>query len=161
MKINTNNSYSVQEIKKKLEFYCVYQERCFKEVDEKLNSFFLIPAAKEEILIHLIENNYVNEERFACSFARGKFNYKNWGKNRIKNELKFRNISSRLIDTALKEIENELYIEKFHLLAEKHWESISEKKGAKKNKKFIDYFLRRGFETHLIYEKLNELEKEQ
>ncbi|WP_430399563.1 regulatory protein RecX [Flavobacterium sp.] len=155
-----NKTYNLQEIKQKLEYYCVYQERCFKEIDEKLNSFFLIPAAKEEILIHLIENNYVNEERFACSFARGKHNYKNWGRNRIKSELKFRNISSRLIEIALKEIDNENYLEKFHSLSEKHWETINEKKGPKKNKKFIDYFLRRGFETNLIYEKLNELNKD-
>ncbi|MEQ3662025.1 MAG: regulatory protein RecX [Flavobacterium sp.] len=157
MKINKKDSYNLQEIKQKLEYYCVYQERCFKEIDEKLNSFFLIPAAKEEILIHLIENNYVNEERFACSFTRGKHNYKNWGRNRIKTELKFRNISSRLIEIALKEINDENYLEKFNSLAEKHWETIKEKQGAKKNKKFIDYFLRRGFETNLIYEKLNEL----
>jgi regulatory protein len=157
LKINKKDSYNLQEIKQKLEYYCVYQERCFKEIDEKLNSFFLIPAAKEEILIHLIENNYVNEERFACSFTRGKHNYKNWGRNRIKTELKFRNISSRLIEIALKEINDENYLEKFNSLAEKHWETIKEKQGAKKNKKFIDYFLRRGFETNLIYEKLNEL----
>lgn len=157
MKINKKDSYNLQEIKQKLEYYCVYQERCFKEIDEKLNSFFLIPAAKEEILIHLIENNYVNEERFACSFTRGKHNYKNWGRNRIKTELKFRNISSRLIEIALKEINDENYLEKFNSLAEKHWKTIKEKQGAKKNKKFIDYFLRRGFETNLIYEKLNEL----
>lgn len=160
MKINTNNTYSIQEIKQKLEYYCVYQERCFKEIDQKLNSFFLIPVAKEEILIHLIENNYVNEERFACSFTRGKHNYKNWGRNRIKTELKHRDISSRIIEIALKEIDNECYIEKFNSLADKHWETIKEKSGAKKNKKFIDYFLRRGFETNLIYEKLNELNKD-
>ena len=160
MKINTNKTYNIQEIKHKLEHYCVYQERCFKEIDQKLNAFFLIPAAKEEILIHLIENNYVNEERFACSFTRGKHNYKNWGRNRIKTELKYREISSRIIEIALKEIDNDSYLEKFYSLAEKHWETIIEKRGAKKNKKFIDYFLRRGFETNLIYEKLNELNKD-
>lgn len=153
-------SFNIQEIKQKLEYYCVYQERCFKEVEEKLKSFFLIEAAKEEILIHLIENNYINEERFACSFARGKHNYKNWGRIRIKNELKFRNISTRLIEIALKEIDNKLYEEKFNKLTENHWLSLKEPKGSKKNKKFIDYFLRRGFENNLIYEKLNELNKD-
>lgn len=159
MENKKNQASNLQEIKHKLEYYCVYQERCFKEIDEKLNTFFLIPAAKEEVLIHLIEQNFVNEERFACSFTRGKHNYKNWGRNRIKNELKLRNISSRLIEIALKEIDNESYLEKFYSLAEKNWETIKEKKGPKKNKKFIDYFLRRGFETSLIYEKLNELNK--
>jgi regulatory protein len=157
LKEKKEKGYSVLEIRHKLEYYCAYQERCYKEVEEKLHSFFLIPVAKEEILIYLIENNFINEERFACSFARGKHNYKNWGRNRIKNELKFKNISSKLIEIGLKEIDDNLYLEKFNTLAEKHWESIKEKKGPKKNKKFIDYFLRRGFETNLIYDKLNEL----
>jgi regulatory protein len=154
-----NKTSNIQEIRQKLEYYCIYQERCYKEVDEKLNTFFLIPSAKEEILIHLIEQNFINEERFSCSFTRGKHNYKNWGRNRIKQELKFRNISSKLIEIGLKEIDSTLYVEKFNTLAEKQWESIKENSRPKKNKKFIDYFLRKGFETNLIYDKLHELER--
>lgn len=144
-----------------MEYYCAYQERCYKEVEEKLFSYHLPLGEKEIILIYLIENNYINEERFAKSFTRGKHNYKNWGKNRIKNELKFRNISSKIIEIALQEIENKTYLENFNSLAEKNWNTIKEKKGPKKNKKFIDFLLRKGYETHLIYDKLNELEKEQ
>ncbi|NHN27345.1 RecX family transcriptional regulator [Flavobacterium jejuense] len=144
-----------------MEYYCAYQERCYKEVEEKLFSFYLTLDEKETILIYLIENNYINEERFAKSFTRGKHNYKNWGKNRIKNELKFRDISSKIIETALKEIENETYLENFNALAEKNWSNIKQTKGPKKNKKFIDFLLRKGYENNLIYNKLNELEKEQ
>ena len=108
--------------------------------------------------MHLIENNFINEERFAKSFARGKHNYKGWGKNRIVNELKFRNISSRIIETALKEIPEATYLENFHALAEKNWEIIKEPKGQKRNKKFVDFLLRKGYETSLIYDKLKELE---
>ena len=151
-------NYTFEEIKHKLEYYCSYQDRCHKEVEQKLNSFTLITALKEKVIVHLIENNFINEERFAKSFARGKHNYKGWGKNRIVNELKFRNISSRIITIALKEIPEETYLENFHRLAEKHWNSISERKGPKKNKKFIDFLLRKGYETNLIYEKLKELE---
>ena len=97
-------NYTFEEIKHKLEYYCSYQDRCHKEVEQKLNSFTLITALKEKVIVHLIENNFINEERFAKSFARGKHNYKGWGKNRIVNELKFRNISSRIITIALKEI---------------------------------------------------------
>ena len=142
-----------------MEFYCSYQERCYKEVEEKLFSYQATSKEKEEILIYLIENNFINEERFAKSFARGKHNYKNWGKVRIKNELKFRNISSKIIEMALQEITNQVYLENFNLLAEKNWENSKERKGAKKNKKFIDFLLRRGYETNLIYEKLQELDK--
>ena len=149
---------SIQQIQGKLEYYCAYQERCYKEVEEKLYSFKISAAEKEQILIYLIENNFINEERFAQSFVRGKHNYKFWGKNRIVNELKFRNISSRIITIALKEIPEATYLENFHQLAEKHWNNITERKGPKKNKKFVDFLLRKGYETNLIYEKLNELE---
>ena len=151
-------NYTFEEIKHKLEYYCSYQDRCHKEVEQKLNSFTLITALKEKVILHLIENNFINEERFAKSFARGKHNYKGWGKNRIVNELKFRNISSRIITIALKEIPEETYLENFHQLAEKHWNNITERKGSKKNKKFVDFLLRKGYETNLIYEKLKELD---
>ena len=124
-------NYTFEEIKHKLEYYCSYQDRCHKEVEQKLNSFTLITALKEKVIVHLIENNFINEERFAKSFARGKHNYKGWGKNRIVNELKFRNISSRIIETALKEIPEATYLENFHALAEKNWEIIKEPKGQK------------------------------
>ena len=150
-------NYTFEEIKHKLEYYCSYQDRCHKEVEQKLNSFTLITALKEKVIVHLIENNFINEERFAKSFARGKHNYKGWGKNRIVNELKFRNISSRIIETALKEIPEATYLENFHALAEKNWEIIKEPKGQKRNKKFVDFLLRKGYETSLIYEKLKEL----
>ena len=151
-------NYTFEEIKHKLEYYCSYQDRCHKEVEQKLNSFTLITALKEKVIVHLIENNFINEERFAKSFVRGKHNYKGWGKNRIVNELKFRNISSRIIETALKEIPEATYLENFHALAEKNWEIIKEPKGQKRNKKFVDFLLRKGYETSLIYEKLKELE---
>ena len=75
-------NYTFEEIKHKLEYYCSYQDRCHKEVEQKLNSFTLITALKEKVIVHLIENNFINEERFAQSFVRGKHNYKFWGKNR-------------------------------------------------------------------------------
>lgn len=152
------NQLTKKEIQSKLEYYCAYQERCYKEVEEKLFSFSIDSSEKEEILTYLIENNFINEERFAQSFVRGKHNYKFWGKNRIVNELKFRNISSRIITSALKEISEETYLENFHQLAEKHWKNITERKGQKKNKKFVDFLLRKGYETNLIYEKLKELD---
>lgn len=156
-----NKSFTIQEIQSKLEYYCSYQERCYKDVDNKLNTFSLIPEAREKILTYLIENNFINEERFAKSFARGKHNYKNWGKNRIIQELKFRDISQRLIQSALAEISEDTYLENFNSLAEKHWQSIKERKGPKKSKKFVDFLLRKGYESNLIFEKLNELNNNQ
>lgn len=158
MNKKTNVSLSLQEVKAKMEYYCSYQERCYKEVESKLYSYQLISSQKEEILIFLIENNYINEERFAKSFTRGKHNYKYWGKVRIKNELKFRDISSKIITIALLEINEETYLENFNSLAEKNWNAIKERSGPKKNKKFVDFLLRKGYETNLIYDKLKELD---
>ena len=159
MKTN-KTAFTLKEIYAKMEYYCAYQERCYKEVEEKLYSFSSNQSEKDEILTYLIENNFINEERFAQSFIRGKHNYKLWGKNRIVNELKFRNISSRNIQTALKEIPETTYLHNFHALAEKNWETIKEPKGQKRNKKFVDFLLRKGYETNLIYDKLRELDNE-
>ena len=150
---------TTSEITSTLEYYCSYQDRCHKEVEQKLRSFNLLLELKEQVIVHLIENKYIDEERFAKSFARGKHHYKGWGKNRIVQELKFREISKRNIDLALSELQNEVYLSNFHTLAEKNWNSIKERKGQKKNKKFVDFLLRKGYETSLIFEKLKQLDK--
>lgn len=150
---------TLREAKRKLENYCAYQERCHKEVIEKLKGMRMIPEAIDQIVTQLIEDNFLNEERFAKSFARGKFNIKKWGKNRIVNELKQRQISRYNITTALKEIDEETYIETLDTLAKKRLEQITETNLQKKRKKLADYLLYRGWESHLVYEKLRELIK--
>ena len=154
-----NTELSINEVINKLEYYCSYQDRCHKEVEQKIRNLTLIPELKEKVIVHLIENKYIDEERFATSFTRGKHNYKGWGKIRIVQELKFREVSKRNIDLALLELPNEIYLENFHALSEKNWDSIKERKGQKKNKKFFDFLLRKGYETSLIFEKLKELDK--
>jgi regulatory protein len=151
--------YSIKEAIQKAEHFCAYQERCHEEVVSKLWSMKLISSEIDEVIVHLISQNFLNESRFACSFARGKHRIKHWGKIRITNELKMRNINQTLINIALKEITSEEYLETFHKLAERHWESIRETNTLKKRKKFCDYMLRRGFESNLIYDKVKELEK--
>lgn len=150
--------YSVEEARRKLEFFCSYQERCQDEVIKKLKSMEMIPQVIDVIVVHLIENNFLNEERFACSFARGKHRIKFWGKIRIVNELKFRNISKYNINTALKEITDEEYFTNLDTCSQRIWRNINESNIQKKRKKFCDYLLRKGFESNLVYEKLKELE---
>ncbi|MDI1254964.1 MAG: regulatory protein RecX [Flavobacterium sp.] len=152
------NSFTLTEAIQKLEFFCSYQERCHNEIEVKLKAMNMIPEAIDLIIVHLINNNFLNEERFACSFARGKHRIKSWGKIRIVNELKFRNISRFNIDKALKEITDEEYLETFHKTAENNWLSIREKNAMKKRKKFCDFLLRKGFESNLVYEKVKEFE---
>ena len=153
-----NPVYSIKEAINKIENYCAYQERCHEEVIQKLRSMKMDSTEIDTIIVHLISANFLNEERFACSFARGKHRIKFWGKIRIVNELKFRKITQYNINLALKEIDPEEYLSTFHTVAERNWESILETNNLKKRKKFCDYLLRKGFESNLIYEKVKDLE---
>jgi regulatory protein len=150
--------YSIKDAIQKIEYFCGYQERCHEEVVAKLYSMKLDSAEIDEIMVHLISENFLNEARFACSFARGKHRIKQWGKIRITLELKARKITSGLITLALKEISPEEYLETFENLANRNWEFIRETNAIKKRKKFCDYLLRKGFETNLVYEKWKVLE---
>lgn len=150
-------TYTVTEAKRKIEQYCVYQDRCHKEVISKLKEMRMITLAIDDIILHLIEHDFLNEERFAKSFARGKFNIKHWGRNRIINELKFREISSYNIKTALQEFSEEEYYTKLDVIALRKFESIKEPNKYKKRKKLADYLLYRGWESHLVYEKTKTL----
>ena len=107
-----NQDLTVKEIEGKLQYYCSYQDRCHKEVKAKLKSFKISSEELNEIVSNLIKDNYLNESRFSKSFVRGKFNIKNWGKVRIVNELKLRNISIYNINLGLKEIDDQDYINK-------------------------------------------------
>ena len=151
--------YTVDEALIKLENYCVYRERCHKEVEQKLFEMRMIPEAKEKIILHLIEHDYLNEERFARAFTRGKFRIKKWGRHRINRELKYKGVSKYNIDSALKGISEGEYLITFNELAEKKFDSITESNKNKKKKKLIDYLLYRGWETNLIYDKVNQLFK--
>lgn len=150
-------TYTLEEATKKLEGYCAYQERCHKEVVQKLRNMNMIPEAIDEIVAQLIQENYLNEERFAQSYARGKFNIKKWGRIRITRELKFRGISKYNIKTALKEIEDDQYLITLDELSHKRLRSINETNIQKRRKKLADYLLYRGWESHLVYGKIKEL----
>ena len=143
--------FTVQEIKRKLEQYCVYQDRCHKEVEQKMREYNLIPEAKEMILLSLLKDNFLNEERFAKNFARGKFRIKHWGKQRIVQELKQRDISAYNIKSALKEIDEQEYLKSIFEIAEKRNDTIKEPNHFKRKKKLIDFLLRKGYETDLIF----------
>ncbi|MDG2151465.1 MAG: regulatory protein RecX [Polaribacter sp.] len=155
--MNFKKSFTVDEIKKKLEHYCVYQDRCHKEVETKMKEYHLIPEAKEIILLHLVQSNFLNEERFAKSFARGKFRIKYWGKQRIVRELKFKNISAYNIKTALKEIDELEYLNTIYRITENKNTIIKEENVFKRKRKLIDFLMRKGYESDLIYKTVNEI----
>jgi regulatory protein len=136
----------------KARHYCGYQERSHSEVKEKLYSFGLYKQQVEELLAQLIEENYLNEERFAIQFAGGRFRLKQWGRVKIKYELKQKRVSEYCIKKALKEIAEEDYLKTLQTLAQKKWASV---KGEGVNhyvklSKTTDYLLQKGYEPELI-----------
>jgi len=153
----SQKTYTINEAKQKAERYCAYQERCHLEVITKLRTMRMIPEAIDLITTYLIENNFLNEERFSRSYARGKFNVKNWGKGKIVSELRRRNISKFNIKLALEEIDEKDYLEKLDLIARKRLIQIKEGDLQKRRKKLADYLLYRGWEINLVYSKIFEL----
>ena len=120
----------------------------------------MIPEAIDQIVVHLIENDYLNEELFAKEFAKGKFRIKNWGKSRIRFELSQKGISSYNINSALSEIDDEAYLTKFNSLSEKRWKELSKEKIVqKKKRKLADYLFYRGWENQLVYDRIAELSR--
>ncbi|CAA0143719.1 regulatory protein RecX [Tenacibaculum maritimum] len=143
-----------------MESFCVYQDRCHKEVEKKIAEYNLIPEARASILIDLIQDGFLNEERFAKSFARGKFRIKKWGKQRITRELKLRDVSSYNIRIALKEIDENDYMATLYELITKRNNSISETNLYKRKKKIMDYMVYRGYEYELLFMAINDFLKE-
>jgi regulatory protein len=150
--------WSPEEAKGKLETYCAYQERSQWEVRRKLYEKGIKGNPVEELISELIEANFLNEERFARSFARGKFRIKHWGRLRIRRELKLREISPRCIQLALLEIDPEEYYDSLLTQAEKKWEKTTEKDPYKKRFKVIQYLMAKGFEQDLIQEAVGNLQ---
>ncbi len=131
--------------------FCAYQERCHKDVREKLYSLGLYKNSVEEIISELVQDNYLNEERFAIQFAGGKFRIKQWGKIKIKYELKQKNISEYCIKKALSEIDEVDYLKTLKKLLDQKKKLLkTEKNLFVKRKKLQDFMVQKGFEADLI-----------
>ncbi|WP_010227566.1 regulatory protein RecX [Gillisia marina] len=158
MKPNASEkSYTIKEATIKLMQFCAYRDRSQKEVQEKLREMRMIPDACEQITIQLMRENFLNEERFARSFVRGKFRIKKWGKIKIKQELKARDISSPLIKISFSEIEESEYFKTLHELAEKKLPLIKEPNSYKKKQKLISFLHQKGYEFPIIMEVIESL----
>lgn len=147
------------EAKIKIASYCAYQERCQKEVRDKLYEYGLHSHEVENLITSMILEGFLNEERFAKAFARGKFRIKKWGKLRISRELKFRVTSDTLVRIALKEIDEQEYWETLVYLAEKKLTEIKEKDKYKKRAKVYQFLTYKGYETELVQSALESLEQ--
>ena len=144
----------------KAEHYCAYQERAQQEVRDKLYEWGLYPQAIENIISRLIENNYLNEERFAREYVRGKFNQKGWGRIKIRQGLQLKQVPDKLIKKALDTIDLNSYYSTLEDSLKKKAAIIHEQNAFKRRHKLHQYALSRGFENDLISEVLKEMETE-
>ena len=135
---------------RKLKHYCAYQERCHTEVREKLYSYGLYKVDVETLLSQLIEENYLNEERFAIQYAGGKFRIKQWGRKKIEYALKEKQISSYCIKKAMKEIDATVYEKVLLQLTIKKWTLLKAEQHINRQAKTRAYLLQKGFENELI-----------
>lgn len=122
--------------------------------------FLLIPEAKEEILLYLMKENYLNEERFTRSYIRGKFYIKSWGRNKIRNHLKFKGVTEKLINSCFDEIEDEDYHKTVSKLYDNYYSKIKGLQLYQKKSKTIKYLLGKGFEYEEITQIIKEREEE-
>jgi regulatory protein len=157
MNSKKDKAYTIDQIKAKMEHYCAYQDRCHYDVEKKLREFFLIPEARDEILLGLMQEKFLDEERFAKSFVRGKFRIKHWGRKKIVQELKKRNISEYLIRKGLEEIDEGEYFTTMETLLRKKKESIKAKSDYEIQNKLISFMMNKGYEYELIKEVINDL----
>ncbi|MBC7382143.1 MAG: regulatory protein RecX [Bacteroidia bacterium] len=132
--------------------YCAYQERCHKEVREKLSELGVFGLEADEMLLRLIQDNYVNEERFAKSYAGGKFRVKQWGKQKIKRELKLRNISDYCIRQALNEIDEDDYLCNINELIQHKYKTVKAVNDMQRKYKTAQYMLAKGYENDPVWD---------
>ena len=156
---NNDDFGFVEKAVEKIKHYCAYQERSHFEVREKLYSLGLYKTQVETILTQLIADGYLDEERFACSFARGKFNLKQWGRIKIKYALKLKLVSDYNIKTALKQIDENDYKAILQKIAAAKWDALKGGHYISRQAKTTSYLLQKGFEPPLVQQVVRELAK--
>jgi len=148
---------SFTESRLAIQKYCAYQERCHQEVKRKLYDYGLKTSEIDELIADLIQSNYLNEERFARSFARGKSKVKKWGRNKILSELQLRKISDYCIRKAMTEIDDDLYSETLRALIEKKNREYKSKNEFEQRAKIARFLMGKGYESDLVWEAVKEL----
>jgi len=156
--LQTRKKYHTQtEAILKAANFCAYQERCHQEVLDKLQEWGIYGDEAAELILFLIENNYLNEERFAKAFAGGKFRVKKWGRTKIKRELKLRQISDFCIGVGLKEIDPDDYLKTLQAVLQKQIDKSKIKHPMLLKQKVFQYAMQRGYESDIIQDVLKTL----
>jgi regulatory protein len=149
------------QAREKIKHYCAYSERCHSDVKDKLYGYGLNSAEVDEIVAMLIEENYLNEERFAIQYAGGHFRLKHWGRVKIIHALRAKRVSDYCIKKALREIDEEAYDALLHKLAHQKWETTRGQRPASRWAKTRQFLLQRGFEVNLVHAVLKGFENKE
>ena len=149
--------YNLKEVKSRIRFYCAKEDRCQQQVMDKLLDYGLCMGVSEEILLELIQEKYVDEERYARSFCSGKFKVKNWGRRKIIFELKKKRVSEVCIQKGLEEIDEAAYLHTLQQLLEKKKNLTKDTNQFVRKKKMVDYVVRKGYESDLVWEAVHKL----
>ena len=142
----------------KMQSWCAYQERAQQDARNKLYELGMWEEAVENIIVKLIEDNFLNEERFAMQFARGKFAIKKWGRIKIRQELKQKRVSDYCLKKALQQIDETDYINTLKKLIETKRKLIKEPNKIKLQYKLMNYVLSKGYEKDIVFDVLNSKE---
>lgn len=141
----------------KMAKYCAYQERCVKDVKDKLKTYDIPQASKDEILDYLLDNRFVNDERFARSFVRGKVNQSGWGMNKIRFHLMQKGIDKDVIDEALGQTDEEVYKQKLIDILKAKSKTVKAETDFERKRKLAAFAMQKGFEGSLVWEVLKEI----
>lgn len=144
----------------KMAKYCAYQERCVKDVRDKLKTFDIPQEDRDKILDYLLDNRFVNDKRFAKSFVRGKINQSGWGLNKIRFHLMQKGIAKEIIDDALAQTDEEAYRQRLIDILKAKSKTVKAENDFEKKRKLAAYAMQKGFEAALVWEVLKGLEFE-
>ena len=140
----------------KMAKYCAYQERSVKDVKDKLKTFDISQEDREKILDYLLDNRFVDDERFAKSFVRGKINQSGWGLNKIRFHLIQKGIDKETIDEALKQTDEEVYRQRLIDVLKTKSKTVKAENDFEKMRKLAAYAMQKGFEASLVWEVLKD-----
>ena len=147
---------SPDQVLDKMAKYCAYQERCIKDVTDKLKTFEISEKERKDILNYLIDNRFVDNKRFAKAFVRGKINQSGWGLNKIRFHLMQKGISKELIDEALQAFDEEIYRQRLIEVIKTKAKTVKAANDFEKNRKLAAYAIQKGFEAPLVWEVLKD-----
>ena len=151
---------SPDQVLDKMAKYCAYQERCVKDVRDKLKTYDIPQEDRDKILVFLLDNRFVNDERFAKSFVRGKVNQSGWGMNKIRFHLMQQGIAKEIIDEALGQTDEEVYRQRLIDILKTKSKTVKAETDYEKKRKLAAYAMQKGFEGSLVWEVVKNLEFE-